>query len=176
VGAEDLILDDDLAMLFEIALIYSDLDLDDSMVIVNKAILDVGNPEYIRTGKMLFPKKEKEDQKVIDKFSEAICSLHLDLHHQLKDKGVCYIDDTNVVFTFENLRPIVGMPNEYSGVVVLNRIKTQEDLDKIIPNRYRNKKWVFLGKYNRCQGSYFTTTELLDLVSDRKIITFDRYE
>jgi len=174
-GGEDLLIDDEFTTLIELTCVFGGFDFDETLHQVND-ILNSQAPTYKRTGKVLTPKSNNKHKSIIQKIGDDICNMHLDLHWEFKDKGICFIDRVNVVFSFEHLRQIEGMPNEYSGNVILNRIKTQQQLESTIDPRYINKKWVFLGKHNRCDGRYFTVTELMDLISNRKIITFDQYE
>jgi len=176
-GGEDFLIDDDLITLIELAAIYSDVtDIDAKIADVQAEQNNQPLPTYKRVGCVLRTADPKH-KKIVEKIAELICNFHLDLTFVIKDKGIALIDATNAVFTFENLRQIEGMSTEYSGIVTLSNIKTDEELQKVVsPQYYRDKTWDFLGRLKRCEGKYFTVTELLDLVADRKIITFDRYE
>jgi len=175
--AADLILDDDVEVLFEIALIYSDLDSSELMTKVSKEVLNIHTPEYIRVGKTLRPDTVAADKRKMKKFATTMCGLHSDLNYQIKKSGVVFLDDTNAVFSFEQWRSLEGLPHEHSGKVILNRVHDQKTLEKLVPKKYlEQKKWEFLTKYKRCEGTYITETELLDLMLNREIITFSRYE
>ena len=177
-GGEEFLLDDDLYTLFELAFIYSETEnIDQKLNEIQTDLLQLNNPIYKRIGKLLRPKVNKEQKRIIEKMAQDICRFHLDLNYKLKEKGVCFIDSTNAVFTFESLRQIEDMPNEYSGIVSLSKIKNNKQLQKVVDPRYiKSKDWSFRGSRKRCEGKYFTFTELLDLITNRKIITFDRYE
>lgn len=172
-GAEDLLVDDDLTTLFEIAAIFADRNVDDVVSAINKSE-DSKPPKYKRVGKTLQPNENSKDKRLVTKIAEDVCNMHLDLDYLYKDKGLGFLDAVNTVISFERLRQIEDMPNEYSGTVTLHRIKNKADLSKVVDERYlKSKQWSFLGKHNRCEGKYFTVTELLDLISTRKIITFE---
>lgn len=173
-GAGDLVVDDDIQMLIEMCIVYSDLS---SSEIITRELLDelYEKPLYKRVGPRLIPKTRLTDKRVVEKFAELIVSLHPDLHFTLKKHGVAFLDDINVVFSFEQFRAVEDVPNEYSGWLVFPRIRTAEDAATLIPENYRDdKKWVFKTlrkKYSRLEGRYFTITEALDLLTNRKIIT-----
>lgn len=172
-GAEDLLVDDDLSTLLEIAGIYAGQDTDALMMAVD----DDRNNEpakYKRVGRVLKPKEGTSDKRIITEIADSVCNMHLDLDYLFKDKGVGFLDAINTVVSFTNFRRIEDMPHEYSGIVTLHRVKNKADLRAVIDVKYfESKQWTFVGKHNRCTGKYFTVTEFLDLISSRKIITFE---
>lgn len=176
--ADDLVLDDDLETLFEMCAIFSDVPTEQ---IITKELMKQlhQSPLYKRSGPRLIPLQRQTDQKLIAKFAEHIVALHPDLHYVFKQHGVSFIDEVNVVFSFEQIRSIQSMRNELSGALVFPRIKTAEDRDTLIPEDYlEDKRWVFKtlrNKYSRLEGRYFTTTELMDLLTNREIVTHGNY-
>lgn len=177
--ASDLIVDkDDVVMLFELAAIYSDIDTD--KLINTQLLSQLSNQElYKRVGRRLIPKQRSTDLFIIEKIAETVIGLHPDLHYIIKKHGISFVDDINVVFSFEQIRSIENFPKEHSGVIIFPRIRTKQDRDKIIPLKYLNDKvWTFKtlrDKYSRLDGRYFTTAELYDLITNRQIITHGNY-
>lgn len=176
--ADDLIVDDDIQMLFELCAIYSDIPIE--RLVTNQVIKELYEPTlYKRVGPRLIPLQRETDKNIIDKLANVIIDLHPDLNYVMKQHGVAFIDEVNVVFSFEQLRSVENLPAEFSGSVVFPRIKTPADRDRLIPQTYlEDKRWVFKtlrNKYSRLEGRYFTTTELMDLISDRNIITHGNY-
>lgn len=176
--ADDLVLDDDLDTLFEMCAIYSDIPTEQ---IITKELTKQlhQSPLYKRSGPRLIPLQRQTDQKLIEKFAQHVIAIHPDLHYTFKQHGISFIDEVNVVFSFEQIRSIKSMRSELSGALVFPRIKTKEDRDVLIPQNYlEDKKWVFKtlrNRYSRLEGRYFTTTELLDLLTNREIVTHGNY-
>jgi hypothetical protein len=173
-NAEDLLVDDDIEMMLELCSIYSDVPTQE---ILSNEVMDelLQEPLYKRIGSRLVPQLRITDGRVVTKIGETIHNIHSDLHFIIKKHGIAILDNTNVVFSFEQLRPVEDIINEYSGVIIFPRIRTQEDLEKLIPQNYKkSKRWAFRtirNKYSRLEGRHFTITEMLDLITDRKIIT-----
>jgi hypothetical protein len=177
-NAEDLIVDDDIEMLLELCSIYSEIPIEQ---LINKNISKELNKEelYKRVGPRMIPLQRETDKRLLKKVAEVIVDIHADLHYEFKQHGIVFIDQVNVVFSFEQIRSIEGMPNEFSGAVVFPRIKNLEDRNSLIPQSYlEDKKWTFKtlrNKYSRLEARYLTTTELMDLLTNREIITHGNY-
>lgn len=175
--AEDLIVDEnDIEFLLELCCIYSELEVEE--IINDKVIGEINKlGEYKRIGRRLSPTIYPRDKNILTKIGQAVVDLNPDLSFIINKRGLAFIDNVNVVLSFDNLRNIQNMPNEYNGRVLFHRVKSEEVKQKIIPSNYlRDKTWVFhKGRYPKLEGRYFTTTELLDLVANRKVISYGNY-
>lgn len=175
--AEDLIDDEnDIELLLELCCIYSDFEIEELMN--DQVIGDIYKlDEYKRVGRRLSPTIYSGDMKIMKKIGQLIIDLNPDLSPIINKRGISFIDNVNVVISFDNLRAIENMPTEYSGRVLFHRIKDESTKLDIIPSNYlRDKTWTFhKGRYPKLEGRYFTTTELLDLVANRNLITHGNY-
>lgn len=175
-GGEDLLIDDEIETLCELANVYTSTPISDIEISINNHIEGRENVVYERIGPILRT-NDSSSTLVMKKIGKYICDTHLDLHFILKKEGICFLDKVNVVFSFERVRQIKDMPHEYSGELILNRVKSEDQLINVIDPKYHSQKdWHFFGKHNRCRGKYFTITELIEATLNRKIITFDPYE
>ena len=172
--------DDDLMMMFEVTAVFAP-ELNVSEIITDELVAFLTKKNVKTDGKVLTPLKNKKHKDMVKRVGEAIQISHPDLTFKVTEKGLTVLDDLNTVLHFNNLRRMQNRPTEVVGRLVLIRVRKKEDLDNVVMPEYLNgKNWKFMTMYlegnESCAvGTFFTSMELLDLLSDRKIISHDSY-
>lgn len=177
--AEGMIIDkNDLLNLFELSAIYcstsnaSELITDDLLYYFKSQELD----QVVTEGKYLRPLENKNHLMICERLGKSVQSFHMDLTYKVTKLGVVFYDTFGAVFSYTNIKRIKGRPNETYAILTLNRIKDDKVRDEIVPQDYlAKKKWSYSVQKKFAVGKFFTSNELLECISDRKIITYGQY-
>jgi len=178
---DDLIIDpDNIEELLELSQGYSDLKMIE--VLSPKVIAEIenlyeGKEIYERVGKVVETDRATIHTASINKLCQSIIKLHPDLTYRLiqKKQYVSFYDNEGLIFEYGNMKEISNT-KDVSGSILFHRIKLEE-INDIIPDKYlKEKVWAKVNPKDKfITTEYYTFTELLDLIANRKIVTHGNY-
>ena len=127
-----------------------------------------------RDSRLFKPKKSKMDRDLLENIADSIVKMYPEgvLKYNILTEGFSILHESNaVICTTKRWANISAATREYSAMVILNRIKDIDEFTELIPERYRDGKWIGRVEVNKNIAiKYLTSSELIDIFADIKIV------
>ena len=127
-----------------------------------------------RIGSILRPKDLKMSRDVIENIADSIVKMYDEgiLRYVINASGVSIVHESNALVCSATKWMEVDTPvKEYSMEVTFNQLKDIDTIKEVLGEKYLDGKTIVQNKANKVISiKHFTTTELIDIFANQKII------